>query len=569
MTGRQAPALDLVSRRLGPLPLVNHFLSRLDLESLLGRFVPPETPRAALPPARGLLVLLRSILLEREPIYRQQEVARAYTPEAFELSEAEVSLLSDDRLGRALDRLFDANRAALLTEVALALHRRFDVAFDCFHNDSTTVKFTGQYEHAKGRSIRGKKAPWITYGYSKDHRSDLKQLLYVLTTTGDGHVPVHVRCLAGNTNDSTTHVDTWNALVCLAGQPGFLYVADSKLCGHETMDHINRHEGRFLTVLPRSRGEDGHFRRWIQTHVPQWETVRDRPSPRGRRKPRDVWKVWRSDLPSAEGWPITWVSSSLLALRHARTRRDRIERAGQELDALNATLARPRCRVKRRREVHERLKAILVPLEVTRYLRLKVETREVHQFRQLRAGRPSPKTAYRRITKKHFAVVWRIHEPAVTRDQKHDGMYPLVTNDASLSPADVLRHHKGQPRLEHRFRQMKDAFVIAPVFLKNEGRIEALFFLYALALLVQALIEREIRRAMEKEQIPSLPIYPEERPSRFPTAPQVFRLFAHLEHHVVRVDGLDAQEFPPALSDLQKQVLRLLGVPLSAYARSG
>ncbi len=120
MTPRQAPDLDLVSRRLGPLPLVNLLLSRLDLEAILGRFVPPDSPRAALPPARGLLVLQRSILLEREPIYRQQETVEAYAPESFGLSSTEVSLLSDDRLGRALDHLFDANRAALLTEVALA-----------------------------------------------------------------------------------------------------------------------------------------------------------------------------------------------------------------------------------------------------------------------------------------------------------------------------------------------------------------------------------------------------------------------------------------------------------------
>jgi transposase len=381
-------------------------------------------------------------------------------------------------------------------------------------------------------------------------------------------VPVLVDCHPGNTNDSTTHGATWDALVRLAGQPDFLYIADGKLCSHETMDHIHRHGGRFLTVLPRSRGEDGHFRRWIHTHVPTWEVVRDRPNPRGRRRPRDVWRVWRSDFPSAEGWPITWVSSSLLARKQANTRREHLERAGQELDALNATLASPRCRLKRRREVYDRLKEILTRYEVTRYLRLKVETHEVHRFRQFRAGRPGPKTAYRRITRKHFAIVWRVHEDAIARDQKHDGMYPLITNDASLSPADVLRRAKAQPRLENRFRQMKDAFEIAPVFLKNEARIEALFFLYALALLVQALIEREIRRAMEKEQIASLPIYPEERPSRFPTAPQIFRLFAHLERHVIRAEGEPVQQIPPVLTDIQKRVLRLLGVPLTAYGRA-
>jgi hypothetical protein len=44
-----------------------------------------------------------------------------------------------------------------------------------------------------------------------------------------------------------------------------------------------------------------------------------------------------------------------------------------------------------------------------------------------------------------------------------------------------------------------------------EGRIEALFTLYFLALLVQALIERELRLAMARQKIEELPLYPEQR----------------------------------------------------------
>jgi transposase len=54
-----------------------------------------------------------------------------------------------------------------------------------------------------------------------------------------------------------------------------------------------------------------------------------------------------------------------------------------------------------------------------------------------------------------------------------------------MSPAQVLQAHKGQPMIEKRFEQIKTVHEIAPVLLKNEGRIEALFTLYFLALLVQ------------------------------------------------------------------------------------
>ena len=109
---RQVPserrhAFELKSERLGPLPLINHFLARLDLEARLEHFVPTFNPRVRLPYAKGLGVLLRSILVEREPIYRQAETVSTFAPEAFGLSDKELSYLSDDAVGRALDHLFD------------------------------------------------------------------------------------------------------------------------------------------------------------------------------------------------------------------------------------------------------------------------------------------------------------------------------------------------------------------------------------------------------------------------------------------------------------------------------
>lgn len=141
---------DLQTQRLGPLPLINHVLGALELDALLERFVPTGDGRVTVPYARCLGVLLRSILIEREPIYRQQETVATFAPAAFGLSAAEQGRISDDRIGRALDRLFDADRGGLLTEVVLEAGRRFELTFDELHNDSTTIHFTGQYRRSEG-----------------------------------------------------------------------------------------------------------------------------------------------------------------------------------------------------------------------------------------------------------------------------------------------------------------------------------------------------------------------------------------------------------------------------------
>jgi hypothetical protein len=59
----------------------------------------------------------------------------------FGLKESELEHLSDDRIGRALDRLFDADRAALLTDVVVAVRQRFGVRFEEFHSDSASIRF--------------------------------------------------------------------------------------------------------------------------------------------------------------------------------------------------------------------------------------------------------------------------------------------------------------------------------------------------------------------------------------------------------------------------------------------
>jgi transposase len=129
----------------------------------------------------------------------------------------------------------------------------------------------------------------------------------------------------------------------------------------------------------------------------------------------------------------------------------------------------------------------------------------------------------------------------------------------------VLEAHKRQPTIEKRFEQTKNVFQIAPVLLKNEGRIEALFFVYFLALLVQALIERELRRTMQREGIDELPLYPEERTTQRPTAEQILRLFSLTQRHTLQHDGVNIRTFDPEFTDLQQQVLALLKVPVSTY----
>ncbi|MCD4808450.1 MAG: hypothetical protein K8R17_00965, partial [Methanosarcinales archaeon] len=68
-----------------------------------------------------------------------------------------------------------------MTEIVLKAVREFGLKMDQLHNDSTSITFHGGYEDANGDKKRGKVTLIIARGHNKDHRPDLKQLVFDLT----------------------------------------------------------------------------------------------------------------------------------------------------------------------------------------------------------------------------------------------------------------------------------------------------------------------------------------------------------------------------------------------------
>ena len=556
-------SLALESRKVAGLPLVNSILDRLGFDRLLAKALPAG---GRLDAARALGVLVRNIALhDRQPVYTHVEWARQVEPSLVGLETGQAELLNDDRVGRALDRLFDADRATLMTELVLGTLRDFKVDVDQLHNDSTTLTLSGDYREAAGKDVRGKPTVLVTYGHNKDHRPDLKQLLFVLTVSADGAVPVHYRAMDGNTNDSTTHIDTWEDLRKVARRPDFLYVADSKLCSKTSLEYIAKQGGRFITVLPRIRREDRWFRQFIQDHEPPWEEAIRRPHPRRRSGPEDVWKVVEAQVPSKEGYRIVWAWNSLMALEDGDSRQSRIERAWLGIEQLQTKLQGKRCRYKLREKVEEAAAKILKETGAERWVRVEITEREEPIYRQEKRGHPGPATKYVRKVRLRFSVVARVKDDVIESDSRTDGMVPLISNCRDLSLKQILEAYKFQPKLEKRHEQLKSVQDMAPVWLKNVSRIEALLFLYFVALLVHALLERELRQGMAREKVESLPLYPEERECRAPSTERVLDLFAPLQRHRLRKHGKLVQVFEPELEKLHKKILALMHIPVSAF----
>jgi transposase len=555
-------SLRLDSKQVSALPVINKFIDRIELKKLLSSYIFSKKNQK-LSYVDAILIFVRNILLEREPLYKLSEWAAGFDPCLVGLNNADPEILNDDRVGRSLDALFDADRASLLTSLVLKVIDEFSIEMSQMHNDSTTVTVYGQYKNERSR--RGAKTSiGLLRGHNKDYRQDLKQLLFTLTVSRDGAVPIHYKGYDGNITDDRTHIDTWEALRRITGKSDFIYVADCKLATREQMAYITNEGGRFISVLPEIRKECGQFKSWVRSRNVEWQKLNVRPGGRSYDSDHLYWG-YEYPIPSEEGYRIIWILDSLKQDLDCQRRQSKIEKTIKALDVLKGKVGTRKW--KSRKQIEEAVEDIFTKYGSGRFFDWKMVAKEVETYKQKKKGRPSSGTEYVKIVKEKWTFEAMPNGSKIQEDASTDGMFPLITNieAGDLSVAEILEKYKFQPYIEKRHQQFKSVFEAAPVFLKLPHRIEALMFVYFIVLTLNALIERELRLAMTSEGIVSLPLYPENRKCRYPATARIIDLFSNLRRHVLFDSGKEIKCFYDPISELQEQILDLFDVSKDNY----
>jgi hypothetical protein len=170
---------------------------------------------------------------------------------------------------------------------------------------------------------------------------------------------------------------------------------------------------------------------------------------------------------------FVWSSRRASAAQVARTKK--LDRARDDLERLQRGLGGRH--YPDAKTVQQRVSAIASARRVSSYLHTKVGTDPV-------TGKPT--------------LAWHYDDTALAAEASTDGWYALLTNlDPDIADAsEVLRRYKGQEVSERRYGNFKGPLAVAPMFLKNNRRIEALITVICLALLIFSLIERALRLAI-------------------------------------------------------------------------
>jgi transposase len=156
-----------------------------------------------------------------------------------------------------------------------------------------------------------------------------------------------------------------------------------------------------------------------------------------------------------------------------------------------------------------------------------------------------------------LTLSWQIDAKELAHAAELDGVFVLKTNlaKATHSLSAVLRTHKEQIQVERRIGNLKGPLAVAPMFLKNPQRMAGLLFVLMWALMVLALIERQVRRRLQGK--PMYGLYPERRPSKAPTGVRLIEAFEYLCVILIEEDGHIAR-YLGDLDDTQRQILKLL-----------
>ncbi len=547
---------QLIRKHMGEMPLLQTMIQNLRFREVLHSYVKAHG-NETIPAVDTLLLMVCNITCGRQPLYELPEWIDRLEQRSLGKVDTGGCQFNDDRFGRALDKLFEADRASLVIDIVLRVIEATGVDLSQLHNDSTTVKTTGQMSQKSTTGLQFK------HGHSKDHRPDLKQIVYNLTISADGAVPLHYKAYPGNRTDDTLHIEIWNTLCQITGRDDFLYVADRKVCTHKQLAHSVRHGGRVVTLMPQTWKDADLFKQAQRQSPRKKERILRRLLPNSEQEYETFYRLAGSDHTVQGHYPLHWIYSTEKKKRDQKTREKRLRKAEADLSELTIKLNVRQ--LKTRSQIQKRVEQLLHSQGVESFYHIDIGEVEEESRKQIGRGRPTNKTRYETIINTIYTLTWRRNNAALKREKHLDGLFPILCTDQTLTAKAALEAYKYQPRLEKRFYQLKTVHLAAPTLFKKIERVEAMMLLFFLALILQAVIEREVRNQMNASKIKALSIYPEHRLAYHPTTAKIFDRFHDISTYQIRTNDRVVEEYRDELTELQKEILTLLGMTEQDY----
>jgi transposase len=452
-----------------------------------------------------------------------------------------AEMLNDDCLGRTLDWLYAHDLTKLFAGIATRARQVFGITAAQVHVDTTSFSVSGEYAGVQAGEDAAVIA--ITYGYSRDHRADLKQWMLALATTRDGEVPLFMQPLDGNSSDKVSLLEaimTIQTQLREAGEEASVYVADNGVYSEANMKQLNQVGVKWVSRVSETMTE---AKTLIQEGSESWHQSEDGTV---------HWFSRELELPQGhERWVVVYTQASLQRAQSTLQRQASKAQTRWEQACWHLRNRRFACEADARAAAERELKEKPVWLDIHSEL-------VAHpQY----AGKGRPGKDARPISHRWQVVATvSVNQERVEQEAFCKACWIVGTNvlePAVLSDQHLIVAYKEQGSPERGFRFLKDPlFLASSVFVKKPERIMALSFIMVLCLLVYRLAEVRLRSRLAETQ-QSIPDQVH-KPTVRPTMRWIFQCFEGIELLHVQTDAASLT-IVLRLQPLHRLILALLG----------
>ena len=443
---------------------------------------------------------------------------------------------NDDTLGRCLDDLYAAGVTEVFYQVAAQALQVYGIRSRFVHLDSSSFHLHGAYDADEPE----REAISITYGYSRDHRPDLKQVVLQLITHHKSALPVWLEVLSGNSNDKKTFKATIKAYCkqLSAGEQAYV-VMDSAGFSEDTLK-----EAQDIFWVMRVPETLAQAKRLVK-ETPAEEMVELEPGYSGREVSCEYAGI-------QQRWLVVFSQAAqvreLKTLEKAQAKE--LDRAQKEWRKLEGQTFNCQADAEKALEQFSR-----------KWKFHQANANAVAVMQYPRRGRPTAEDQKEVIG---YTLEGSLEEnaTAIAEAKRSLGRFIIATNDLDaerLSAKAMLENYKDQGvSVERGFRFLKDPLFFAhSLFLKKPERIMALLMIMGLSLLIYSLAERKLRQTL-KEMNATVPDQ-RRKPTQRPTIRWIFQLFEGLDILLVKLNGEVVLRQLLNLRPAQEQVITLLG----------
>ena len=489
--GALGAAEELEIADVDHLPAVTRIWDDLGLTEVVNACV-PQDPRLAISTGLVLKAMVVNIFDGRDPLYRLRHWAENVPLDLLLGPDVIPEHLNDTSLARHLDRFFEAGPEKIFNQASLRAIDVEGLSVERVHNDTTSRLVFGNYAHPADPN-----AISITWGHSKDQRPDLKQVMYGLTTTTDG-VPVDAQVLSGNTSDKTWNTDVLKELkkrLKVPRETSLHYVADSALVTQRNLDLAAENGIALTSRMPRTlSATDTAVITALYKPVPMeplgtFSDVKGATSYEGCVLPNCEVLGHQVQLGVYRATPASPRTRKVVLARQAKA----LAAATKAAKKLSSnTFA---CEPDAQAAVDAFLSAHRTGPEVDGLLRFEAKVVPVEVQAPRRRGRP-PANAKPPVVTTAYQVVIDVAADETNAEavmSREDCFVLVHTGKEPIGAAELLRSYKGQSVVETRFPFLKDPAWADVFFVKLPHRVEALGYVFLLALLVWSLWERRVR----------------------------------------------------------------------------